>query len=277
MKSLPPLTWFRTFDAAARHLSFTAAAQEIGLTQSAVSQQVKALETHLNVTLFVRRARGLALTDQGRRLLPQIGTALKTLQEATRPFVVDADQPVLTVATSVSVAQWVILPNLATFAQAHPEVAIRFISTIWPDEVQTTRADVEIRFGSAAQIGHNALPLEPAELIAVAARDLTGPLTELPLIEAVGTSDGWQSWAERIGTAGQPRFFADSFGMALQMAVDGVGVALISRLLAASALNSGRMRQVHPASLTSQDGYYMAVEDKHPAAGLFAEWVRSLT
>lgn len=115
-KSLPPLTWFRTFEAAARHLSFTAAADEIGLTQSAVSQQVKALETRLRVSLFIRQARGMSLTDDGRRLLPQVGAALGTLAAATDTFDAGSTQNLLTVASSVSVAQWVIAPNLPNFS-----------------------------------------------------------------------------------------------------------------------------------------------------------------
>ena len=85
-KSLPPLPWFRSFEAAARSLSFTAAAQEIGLTQSAVSQQVKALETRLGVPLFVRRPRGLSLTDEGRKLLPQVAQALAGLAAAADSY-----------------------------------------------------------------------------------------------------------------------------------------------------------------------------------------------
>ena len=85
-KSLPPLTWFRAFEAASRHLNFTMAANEIGLTQSAVSQHVRSLETRLGVFLFVRKPRGLALTDEGRKLQPQVGAALELLGEATRDF-----------------------------------------------------------------------------------------------------------------------------------------------------------------------------------------------
>jgi len=103
-KSLPPLTWFRAFEAAARNLSFTAAADEIGMTQSAVSQHVKALESRLGVALFIRKARGLALTDDGRKLIPQVASALGTLTAASRIFETGTTQNLLTVATSVSVA-----------------------------------------------------------------------------------------------------------------------------------------------------------------------------
>ena len=83
-KPLPPLNWFRAFEASARTLSFTAAAEEISMTQSAVSQQIRALETRLQVSLFARHARGITLTDEGRKLLPQVEAALETLTDANR-------------------------------------------------------------------------------------------------------------------------------------------------------------------------------------------------
>src|SRR6056300_740916 len=118
-KSLPPLTWFRAFEAAARHLSFTAAANEIGMTQSAVSQQVKALETRLRVALFTRHARGLSLTDDGRRLLPQVTSSLGQLAAATESYDTGSPETLLTVASSISVIQWVISPNLRDFQACH--------------------------------------------------------------------------------------------------------------------------------------------------------------
>ena len=190
-KSLPPLTWFRAFEAAARHLSFTAAANEIGMTQSAVSQQVKSLEMRLGVALFTRQARGLSLTDDGRKLLPKVGAALETLAAATDTFDAGPSENLLTIATSDSVAQWIIAPYLTDFTEHYPNIRLRFLSAIWPDDFNTARADVEIRFGSEKQVGNNAIPLTPNRLIALKSPQLTGPLTELPLIETVATSDGW--------------------------------------------------------------------------------------
>ena len=101
-RSLPPLTWFRAFEAAARHLSFTAAAQELGLTQSAVSQHVRSLELRFGQMLFARKPRGLALTDAGRRLLPAVAKAIGGLAEASALFEPARPDSLLTVATSVS-------------------------------------------------------------------------------------------------------------------------------------------------------------------------------
>ncbi|MEL6451198.1 MAG: LysR family transcriptional regulator [Pseudomonadota bacterium] len=272
-KSLPPLTWFRAFEAAARHLSFTAAAEEIGMTQSAVSQQVKLLETRLQVTLFTRRARGLSLTDDGRRLLPDVGAALDTLSRAARRFEAGPSRNLLSVATSVSVAQWIIAPHLRSFTGQHPHLRLRFLSAIWPDDFHSERADVEVRFGSAKQVGHNARALTPDGLIAVKAAGVMGTVADAPLIEAVGTSVGWRHWAEAVGGDPQPSLFADSYGMALQLAAQGNGIALASALLARHALASGVLERAHPAELPAPEGYYLWVKDGHPEAAAFADWL----
>lgn len=271
-KALPPLAWFRAFEAAARRLSFTAAAEEIGMTQSAVSQHVKSLETSLGAPLFIRRARGLTLTDDGRKLLPQVGTALETLSAAASAFDRVPTQNVLTVASSVSVAQWIISPGLAEFTRNHPNIRIRFLSTIWPDDFHTVRADVEIPFGSQKQVGRNAIMLEPNGLIALKSPRLEGTLQSLPLIESVGTSDGWKAWGEVMGGRPKPQIFVDSYGAALNLAVEGNGVALVSEVLARNALRTGQLVRANDAALASKEGYFLRVNETDPTAQQFRDW-----
>ncbi|SMX29368.1 Glycine cleavage system transcriptional activator [Pelagimonas phthalicica] len=272
-KSLPPLTWFRAFEAAARHLSFTAAGEEIGLTQSAVSQQVKALETRLRVALFTRHARGLSLTDDGRKLLPQVGSALGTLAAATDIFDAGPSTNLLTIAASISVTQWIIAPNLADFTQSHPNVRIRFLSAIWPDDFNSAQADVEIRFGSEKQVGKNAQLLTPNRLVAVKAPKLIGDLQSLPLIEAVGTSSGWKKWAAVNGPVPEPQLFADSYGMALYLASQGNGVALVSEFLVKNAIKAGDVETADSATIPGHEGYYLSIDDSNLHAVQFQEWL----
>jgi len=272
-KSLPPLTWFRAFEASARCLSFTAAAQEIGMTQSAVSQHVKSLESRLGVALFLRRARGISLTDDGRKLLPQVSTALETLATAARTFETGSQQNVLTVATSVSVSQWLVAPFLAEFTASHPNTRLRFLSTIWPDDFHSIRADVEIPFGSHKQFGHDAVLLEPSNLVALKAPDLKGDYHDLPLIESVGTSTGWKEFGEVEGHDLNPQIFVDSFGAALNLAVYGNGVALVSELLAGHALKSGQLVLAHDHSMICNEGYYLRVNEKSETANHFRDWI----
>ncbi|WP_412563626.1 LysR family transcriptional regulator [Thalassobius sp. MITS945101] len=276
-RSLPPLTWFRSFEAAARHLSFTLAAQEIGMTQSAVSQQIKSLEMRLNTLLFRREARRLILTDEGRRLLPQIEVALGTIADATAGFDLPQNQSVLTIAASVSVIDWLISPRLSAFLATQKGLSVRFLSTIWPDDYQATRADVEIRFGSQKQVGHGARQLGNLALVPVHAADFAGDWRQGCLIDAVGTSAGWARFAQETGLLGleeiQPRIFADSYGLALRLAADGQGVALVPSLLAQQAARAGSVVFATDASVTGKEGYYLARRADRPDARAFCGWL----
>ena len=273
VKALPPLAWFRAFEAAARHLSFTAAAEEIGMTQSGVSQHVRSLETSLGVALFIRRARGLSLTDDGRKLLPQVGSALETLTAAASAFETVPTDNILTIASSVSVAQWIISPHLSDFTQSHPNIRMRFLSTIWPDDFHTVRADVEIPFGSQKQVGRDAVMLEPNALIALKSPTLSGSIETLPLIESVGTSDGWKTWGDVVGGNPKPEIFVDTYGAALNLAVHGNGVALVSKILAQHALKAGQLELAHKAAVPCKEGYYLRVNEAKPKAKHFGDWL----
>ncbi|MCG7518534.1 LysR family transcriptional regulator [Ruegeria sp. Ofav3-42] len=276
-KTLPPLTWFRSFEAAARRLSSTAAADEIGLTQSAVSQQIRSLESRLGVVLFHRHPRGLSLTDEGRKLLPQVEAALKMLQSAASPYLTEERARHVTVAASISVIEWVISPALPIFHEQHPDTSVRFVSTIWPDEYSALRADVEIRFGSKKQVGRDALPLKPNHLIAVTAPGLSGEFRDLPLIEAVGTSDNWTSWSEATGhSIHAPAYFVDSYGLALQLASTGNGVALVNSLVAQNALNAGQVERMTDASAPATEGYFLATQGATPETDAFVSWFLQL-
>ncbi len=277
-RALPPLPWFRSFEAAARHLSFTAAAAEVGLTQPAISQQVRALETRLGVDLFARNPRGLTLTDDGRKLLPQVEQALQGLARATAGFESGtAGAGLVTVAASVSIAQWVIQPRLGAFLNAHPGVRVRLVSAIWPDEFRMRPADVEIRFGSDAQVGQGAERLGPDGLIAVSRTGDPDDLTRLPLIEAVGTSATWRDWAAQTGieVTAAPQVYVDSYGAAVDLAVAGTGIALVSALVAAGPLRGGRLNQLGPAPIPAPEGYFMALRSPMPEAQALGQWLRA--
>lgn len=273
-KPLPPLGWIRSFEAAARHLSFTAAAEELGLTQSAISQQVKAFETRLGMPLFVRHARGLALTDAGRRLVPEIEAPLQALALAMDGVTTGSSEGLLTIATSVSVAHWILAPYLTEFRNQNPGLRVHLLSAIWPDDFHSTQADVEIRFGSAKQAGSDADLLLPNRLIAVKAPSLDGRIQDLPLIEAVGTSSGWRAWSRHVAEVRTPSLFTDTYGMALHLAVNGNGVALVSELLADHALRTGLVVRAHTASIDSSEGYYLSVDKGKPDALALRDWLR---
>lgn len=282
-RSMPPLAWFRAFESAARHLSFTAAATELGVTQSAVSQNVRALEKKMETTLFLRKPRGLALTDAGRRLLPDISTAMSHISNAVMTFEAPSPDKTITVATSVSFAQWFLVPKFSEFQSLFPNTRIRIITTLWPDDFVASAADIEIRFGSEKHVGHKAKRLGPDHLIMVASPEIISETTSefgsLPFIQTVGTSNTLQYWTQETGVKLDitPSIFPDSYGLAVDFAKNGAGVALVSSLIASPCLSDGSLVRVHPSQVDPIDGYFLAVDDdpdRHEISH-FTKWLKS--
>ena len=244
------------------------------MTQSAVSQQIRALEERLATQLFLRQPRGLLLTDAGRKLLPKVSSSIENLKNATDMFDIGPSAGNLTVAASVSIAQWVIAPHLAEFSKSHTHLKTRILGTIWADDFKSSIADVEVRFGAASNVGQNAKRLMPDALIAVCA-PTTDPWDMLPLIEAVGTTEGWKDWRgqSEIALSTEPTIFVDSYGVALSMAVNGVGIALVSSLLAKPLIAQGRLVQIDPMEIPSSEGYFLAVRQENRHACDFADWL----
>ncbi len=286
-KPLPPITWFRAFDATARHLSFTLAAQELGFTQSAISQNVRALEDKLGTPLFVRGHRSLALTQAGRLLVPDVAAAMAQLEQATERFLPATTRPKLSIATSVSIAQWVIAPRLAGFLAEQPDIAVQLATTIWPDDFASTNADIEIRFGRRQVVGRDATLMEPSHLHAVAAPHIArrlGPviraenLAEHPLIQPVGITAGWPDLARKakLGTAIAPTVFVDTHGLSADLAASGAGVALSHCQVTRTGIERGSLVALPLPSLAAEEGYYLAVKPS-PHEALQQTFVRWLT
>lgn len=286
-KPSPPLGWLRTFECAGRHLSFTQAADELRMTQSAVSQQIRSLESRLGCQLFVRKHRSVALTDEGRRLLPDVTQAINQLHKATSAFAQPEGAGLLTVATSVSVAQWYLVPHLQKFTDRHPHARIRILTTVWPDEFSHTSADVHIRFGAKNNgsnpekaLGRNHLILVASPTLVKAGRSQrlnSKNITQYRLIQAVGTSDTWVNCASRFDfdLTQPPVINVDSHGLAVDFAKAAAGIALTSELIALPALADGSLKQMHKKTITATDGYYISVSPNHsnPLAPLFADWL----
>jgi DNA-binding transcriptional LysR family regulator len=180
----------------------------------------------------------------------------------------------LTVAASVSIAQWIIAPNLTEFSRTNPHLKTRILGTIWADDFKSSIADVEIRFGAASNVGQNAERLMPDALIAVIAPGLD-PWHTYPLIEAVGTTEGWKHWAAQsdVKLRPEPTIFVDSYGVALTMAINGVGSALVSSLLAKPLIAQRRLVQIDPTEIPSSEGYFLAVRQENSHACDFADWL----
>ena len=284
--SLPPLTWLRAFECSARHLSFTHAAQELNLTQSAVSQHVRALEDRLSAKLFHRKARGLALTEDGRRLLPHISGAIGDLARACERFTAQETAETLDIACATSFAILWLIPRLKGFRVAHPNIGTRISSTLWPDHNISISADVQIRFGSRELAGEGAELLFDDEICPICApqfmAQVTAPndLWALPLIHTVGTSVRWRDWANAAaaGTPPAPVHSVDSSVLAVELARAGNGAALASRFLCLDLLETGALCQPVNSTIPAVDGYFLAATDagsKRTMVEAFTRWMKA--
>ena len=266
-RPLPPLNALRAFDAAARHLSFTRAADELAVTQAAISHQVKALETLLGVKLFRRLTRELRLTEEGHLLAP--GRAVLTLSTLT------------TFAVS-----WLV-PRLPRFQDAHPEIEVRVSAN--PRLVDFAREDVDaaIRFGGTEWpglvqhelFGFRLTPLAPPSLAARLKRP--EDLARVPLIDTTPRPGEWIIWLEKAGLAelapsGGGVVF-DSTLVALGAAAKGMGVAVGDPLMAADELEAGRLVQPFDLVVSSNAKAYWLVYPEafaeRPKIRAFRDWL----
>jgi LysR family glycine cleavage system transcriptional activator/LysR family transcriptional regulator of beta-lactamase len=260
MRRLPSLNGLRAFEAAARHASFTAAADELHVTQAAVSRMVRLLEERLGFLLFERRPNGLALTAQGKALQPGITAAFDAIAGVTEQVAAMRSAPVLTVGVGPSFAVRWLIPRLASFYRDHPDIEIRIATggAINPFQDDWTCG---IRLGDGNWPGYEAEPLFSADLFPVCtagiAQRLERPsdLRKETLLQVAHSPGDWPLWlsaagvklpASRLG----PRF--DNYAMVLQAALDGIGVAIGLRPYVEDDIAAGRL--VAPFALTVPQG-----------------------
>lgn len=261
-RSLPPLGALRTFEAVSRNRSFTQASEELGLTQSAVSHQIRGLEDHLGARLFRRLHRSIELTADGRELLEGARAGLDSILLASERIRNQRRVGVLTVAAPAAFAIWWLVPRLGRFAALHPEIEVR-IATIdgrepdlWRDGIDLAVVKRPARSSAARQAAEMPLLREivfpvcsPALLEGGPAlrqpADLSGhPLIECEAAETEDAEFGWTVWLDRFGlarAAGSRRLRFSNFGVALSAAMDGLGVALGRSPMVDVELAAGRL------------------------------------
>lgn len=286
---LPPLTALRAFDAAARHMSFAKAAEELSVTPAALSFQIKSLEAHLGAPLFRRLNRAVELTDAGRALAPDAQAGFETLTNGWRAAQRTQDHQSLTVTAGPAfTAKW-LAPRLYDFAQEHPEIELRFSASLRRMDFMRDDIDVAIRFGYGPDPGLYSLPLAkewvtPVMLPEMAARFPTPEsLVDAVLIidESIDFLDpptDWAAWSRGIGIAplvpGGPRF--SQADHAMDAALAGIGVALGRRALVIKDLAEGRL--VAPYGKALQTGArfrFLCPEgaETRPQIAAFQEWI----
>ncbi|MCB5412000.1 LysR family transcriptional regulator [Pseudogemmobacter faecipullorum] len=259
-RDLPPLDWIRVFETAARHLNFSAAASELGLTQAAVSQTIRKLELRIGAQLFNRHPRGVSLSTQGEAWLPPVQLALRQLGRSTADLFAAPRRKVVIAAPASMTGLWLI-PRLARISQALPQLQIQCETIHQLSDAARIDADFELRYGAGLWPGRAAVPVFREALLPMAAPELMTPgraWRDLPLIATSGPRPGWQEWvAARGGAAPLPRLRFDTFMQSLQAALAGAGVLLGSLPLAAAALEEGRLVLLADQPLGTGEGYWI--------------------
>ncbi len=294
-RPLPPLDLVRGFDAAARHLSFTLAAAELFVTQSAVSRQVQALEEFLGVKLFERRHKALSLTPAGRAYAQAVAVALGQLRAATREARDSARAHVLTVTSTISFASLWLVPRLARFRAAHPGVDVRIAATHEVLDLEREGIDLAVRdvpsgrepVGSVRLVGERMVPVaSPAYLQAAKAPlDKPADLANHVMLLLHDPQGRWPwltfaAWLEAHGLAGLvPRssLTYDQYDQVLHAALHGQGVAIGRRSLIEYLLDEGRLVALfgEGASIPrALHAIYAPHAVERPEAKAFVAWMK---
>jgi len=256
----------------------------MNVTQSAVSQHVRLLEKRLGTAVFVRKARGIALTEAGRRLLPYVSGAMADLAMATEIFDPHRGDDRLEIACSNSFARLWLSRHIGAFLTQFPDLDIRIISAIWPDDYAKLESDVQIRYGAPELVGDGATRLMRDTMIPVCHPELsariakTSGITDVPLIHTVGTANTWARWSASTGTdvSSSTSLSVDSDELALELAENKQGVALCGRFLCQDILDAGRLCMPVPESIPSDENYYIATRSDLSASGpatVFRTWL----
>ena len=266
---LPSLNGLRAFEAAARHMSFTRAAAELNVTQTAVSHQIRRLEEQLGTRLFVRRNRALSLTREARDYLPSIRSAFDDLRQATARLRRPEREGVLTVSTTASLATKWLVSRVAAFQDAHPGLAVRISTSAHLVDFQREEVDMAVRYGRGSWPGLRADWLMAERLFPVcspallAAKPLREPadLAHHTLLHTSVSREDWQLWLTAAGLplsiAAQRGLTFDQGFMAVQAAMEGLGVALGRTRLVEADLAAGRLVAPFDIALPQDAGYYV--------------------
>lgn len=288
---LPPLDLLLAFDAAARHLSFTKAAAERFLTQSAVSRQVKALEDDLGVPLFRRRHRALDLTDDGRRLADSVRDALAGLRKAVVRIRAPQRREVLSLSTTPGLASLWLIPRLADLVKEQPGIDVRIDATLQKRDLTAEGFDLAIRYSGTRSAVGTPLFAETIQLVCAPAltRDKARPIKSLQdlrfhtLLQVEAPRAGypleWDLWMKAVGIEGlEPasEIMFTNYDAAIAAAVAGQGMALGRRPLIDELLARGSLVAPLGDEIATMRGYYLVLEPsaaRRPAVRALEAWL----
>ncbi len=289
MKPIPPLAALRCFEAVARLGGVTPAARELHVTHSAVSQQIKVLEESMGVALFVREARGLRLTDDGRLYALEIRSALRDITLATRRAQARPHQSDLVISTVPSFAQHWLVPRLASFREAHPYYRVRLMTNLQIEDFRQGTSDIGIRMGQGHWPDVAQQKLFDDDMLVVAAPHFAfGPHGRFPrtaedvlACPLISSPDApWSDWCQAAQVA-EPAaeatvLSANDSNIVIGAVLLGQGVALERRSLVAHALARGELVQITDIRVPYRYPYWLVWQQREILSAKqahFAQWI----
>lgn len=286
-RRLPPLNSLKAFEAAARHLSFTKAADELFVTQAAVSHQIKALEEFLSMKLFLRKNRSLLLTEEGQSYFLDLKDIFHAIQDATERLLAKGAKGAITVALPPSLAiQWLV-PRISNFSQLNPEIDVRIKAVDFDEGFLADDIDVAIYYGRGKWPGLHADKLHTDYLTPVCAPSLfqgRKPLEELEDLQHHqllhdSSRETWKNWVRHFNVPGinveQGPIFSHSM-LVLQAAALGQGIALGHSVLVRPELSAGRLICPFEEKLISKNAYFLVCHQSLADLGkisTFRKWL----
>jgi len=293
MKRLPSLDALRAFECAARHASFTKAAEELHVTQSALSHRISALERELGMVLFRRLTRRLELSPAGEVLARGMRRALDEITQAVGDMQLDRVSRPLTVSVLPSFAMRWLIPRLARFQALHPEIEVRVIAEAGISTLRGGAADLGLRFGRGRYPDLQATKLMPDSLFPVCSPALQkqigriaspADIARYPLLfdheaENDSSGTGWASWLRQVGAPEVPCKEGLRFNRAdlmLEAAASGLGLALARRSLVLADLAAGRLVRALPHEAPTLYDYSLVCQPEmadRPAVAAFRDWL----
>jgi LysR family glycine cleavage system transcriptional activator len=288
---LPSLNGLRAFEAAARHLSFTNAALELNVTQTAISHQIRRLEEELGLRLFERKNRSLALTPKAAEYLPGIRAAFQDLRFATDRLLRKDGDKVLTISLMTSLATKWLLPRLSTFQEQHPDIDVRITTSAELVDFRRGDVDAAIRYGRGQWKDLHADWLMADQMFPVCSPMLLkGPnalkkpedIARFTLLHTTSYNDDWRLWLAAAGLpteiAKNPSLTFDLSFMTVQAAIDGIGIAIGHTSFVQDDIAKGNLVAPFDVALPQDAGYYFVVPEENaklPKIVAFRDWLKT--
>lgn len=290
-REFPPLTALRAFEAVARHLSFSHAAEELNVTHAAVSQQIKALETWLGLKLFDRRGRRTSLTEAGRSYQNAVGHGFDIIHEATQYLrQSEEERPVEITTTTAFASRWLI-PRLRSFQEQHPQIRLKMMPGNDLVDFERDNVDIGIRYGSGDWPDLKSEPLVGGELVPVCSPILldNGPSLESPadlknhiIIHDMDFAE-WEHWLEMMEVDGvkvEKGLVYSMSGFGYEAAIQGQGVYMGVYNLIRDDLREGRLVMPFGPALLHKGGYHIVSRrgsTDRPSVAAFRSWLKTET